>query len=569
MAMPSRSLYYLLLLQILTALPLDAEELRVIRGDAIINVVRPAGVTAYTSPDLFDRISNSSFSSLSEQRLSTIATRISLKRKMRSGNESERFRKSRSSCNSLVIKRLLRVAKRLSCEPNWEARISLIPNDQYYSSLYSVNQLHLTEAWDKSTGSDSIVVGVIDTGIDYNHPDLAANMWINPGEIADNSIDDDSNGYVDDIHGVDRINIDSDPIDDQSHGTHVAGTIGAIGNNSIGIAGIAWNVKQIGCKAFNAAGMGSIATVISCINYLVNLKKNHGINIVATNNSYGGFPYSVGMFNAIAASRDANMVFVAGAGNNGTNNDSAPFYPASYQISNVISVAANDSSKNKANFSNFGVTSVDISAPGVSVLSTIPGSNQYAWFNGTSMATPHVTGAVALLMAYCETCNYSQAIDSIINSGTEVAGLAGTSVSGAILNVDAALDYAAALTPPTSTPTPDPNDSPDSGELDLSSARLTISALKSKMKSKLSCALSAMRNEIYEGLEGRLVKLSIKGVKKQRKAITNEAGEVSFTIRPPKGVSWSVRCIASLTNPETGAAVSVKSALTKVTLGKP
>ena len=556
--------------------PILAQEQRFVRGEAIINA--PYSATAHTraansrlvSAAQLSRVENPSFSSLSHQRLSEIALRVTIKRKTRrSYVDSVRYLNSRNPCNAPAIKRLMRASKSLSCEPNWLGQITLATNDPMQSNVYSASltsaaRMHLPEAWELTTGSSNVAIAVIDTGIDYNHVDLQANIWSNPGEIAGNGIDDDGDGYVDDIHGIDAYNADSDPDDDQSHGTHVAGTIGAVGNNSLGIAGIAWNVKEIACKAFNSSGVGTSSAIVSCLNYITNLRNNFGINIVATNNSYGGFPYSIAMYNAIAASGAAGIAYVAGAGNNTSDNDAAPFYPASYDLDNVISVGAIDSQANIASFSNYGASSVDISAPGVSVLSTIPG-DQYAYFQGTSMATPHITGTIALLMAHHPAYHYSQAISSVLNTGTLVAGLAGKNATGAIVNAEAALNFAAPSPTPSVVPTASPSASPTTGP-NFNSAKLAISSTKSKTRTLVTCHLTALGSGGYQSLSGYTVTLPIKGMRALRSATTNEQGVVKFVVRPPSGKIYSARCMTSLTDPRTNTPLTIKSRAAKLSL---
>src|SRR5262249_28581701 len=213
-------------------------------------------------------------------------------------------------------------------------------------------------AWDVVQGSPDVVVGVIDTGIDYTHPDLVANMWTNPGEIPGNGIDDDGNGFVDDVYGYDFANDDPDPSDDYGHGTHVAGTIGAVGNNSVGIAGVSWRVRLMAIKFIGANGSGSSSGAVRAVNYAVQM----GARL--TSNSWGGRGNSIALREAIAAAQAAGQLFVAAAGNSSSNNDTNPFYPASYDLDNVIAVGAIESDGDRATFSNFGQT-VDVYAPGV------------------------------------------------------------------------------------------------------------------------------------------------------------------------------------------------------------
>jgi subtilisin family serine protease len=277
-------------------------------------------------------------------------------------------------------------------EPDYTVRLATVPSDPQFSSLWGMNNTGQTggtidadidapEAWDLTTGSSSTIVAVIDTGVDYNHPDLAANIWTNPGEIPGDNRDNDGNGFVDDVHGYDFINSDGNPLDDQGHGTHVAGTIGAVANNGIGVAGINWNVQIMALKFLGADGSGSISDAIRALDYAVQM----GAHI--SNNSYGDAEFSQAFADAIAAAGDVGHIFVAAAGNNSGNNDASPFYPASFDAANIISVAATDDNDRLASFSNYGVTSVDLAAPGVNILSTTPGNN-YESFSGTSMASP-------------------------------------------------------------------------------------------------------------------------------------------------------------------------------------
>ncbi|HEY6926209.1 MAG TPA: S8 family serine peptidase, partial [Steroidobacteraceae bacterium] len=250
-------------------------------------------------------------------------------------------------------------------------------------------------AWDITTGSSNVVVAVIDSGVDYLHPDLAANIFENTSECLPNGIDDDGNGYIDDCHGIDTVNGDSDPMDDDGHGTHVAGIIGAIGNNGVGIAGIAWNVKILPCKFLDANGGGTTADAITCIDY-VSAMKDRGVNIVATNASWGGTGYSQALYDAIDGQRQRGILFTTSAGNDGTSNDIVPSYPCAFELANVICVAMTNNLGLPAFGTSDGDFSVLLSAPGQGILSTLPG-NQYGRLTGTSMAAPHVAGVVALL----------------------------------------------------------------------------------------------------------------------------------------------------------------------------
>ena len=261
------------------------------------------------------------------------------------------------------------------------------PNDISYSQLWALNNtgqsgglsnadINAPEAWDISQGSNDVVVAVLDTGIDYTHGDLVDNIWTNPGEIPGNGIDDDNNSYIDDIHGIDTGDNDTDPMDIEGHGSHVAGTIGARGNNNLGVVGVNWNVSIIACKIFSLSTSQDIEAFASdaaeCLDYLADLKVNHGVNIVATNNSWGwiGTP-SQTLMDAIDRQRQAGILFVAAAGNDALDNDRYLDNPSSYYYPNVISVAASTDSDTLAFFSNYGKRSVHVAAPGVDILSTI------------------------------------------------------------------------------------------------------------------------------------------------------------------------------------------------------
>lgn len=345
----------------------------------------------------------------------------------------------------------------LYAEPDYLLTATAIPDDPRFDELWGLNNEGQTggsidadsdvaEGWDVITGGN-LLVAVIDTGVNYNHEDLAANMWVNPGEIPGDGIDNDNNGYVDDIHGYDFTNNDGDPMDDHRHGTHVAGTIGAVGNNGIGIAGVNWDLEIMAIKFLDASGNGSTSDAIEAIGYAV----DNGAAI--TNASWGANePFSQALYDAIADARDANHLFVAGAGNGnafgiGQDNDSNPFYPASFDLENIISVAATDHNDNRAGFSNYGTTSVDLAAPGVDILSTTLGNN-YELLSGTSMASPHVAGVASLVWQHNPTWTYDQVRDQILNSVDAVPSMQGITTTGGRLNAATALGNPVPPPPP-------------------------------------------------------------------------------------------------------------------------
>ncbi len=327
-------------------------------------------------------------------------------------------------------------------QPNFVYTINLTPNDPRYSELYGMPKISAPTAWDTTTGSNSVIVAVIDTGVNYNHEDLSPNMWRNPNETAGNSIDDDNNGFVDDVYGYDFINNDSDPQDDNSHGSHCAGTIGGTGNNALGVAGVSWNVRLMALKTHQANGNSTAAAVISAFQYVA-MMKTRGVNIRVTSNSWSGAPeapaYDQALKDAIDSAGNAGVLNVIASGNDSRNVDAQPAYPGSYDSPGVLSIAASDSSDNKASFSNFGTTSVDLAAPGVSILSTVLGTNGYGFKSGTSMATPHTSGAAALLLAANPSLSMASVKATLMNTVDVLPQWNGQVLTGGRLNVSRAI----------------------------------------------------------------------------------------------------------------------------------
>lgn len=339
-------------------------------------------------------------------------------------------------------------------EPNWVYYHDATSNDTYYTngSLWGMygdasspaNQYgsQAADAWAAGhTNCGSVWVGIIDEGYMYTHDDLAANAGVNPGELAGNGVDDDGNGYVDDVHGWDFDGGNNTVFDGATddHGTHVAGTIGAIGGNGKGVAGVCWDVNLLSAKFLGRRG-GTTANAIRAVDYFTDLKSRHNLNLVATNNSWGGGGYSQALADAIGRAGSAGILFIAAAGNSGVNNDASPHYPSSYENANIIAVASITSSGALSSFSNYGATTVDLGAPGSDIWSTIPKSSKgsviasYASYSGTSMATPHVTGAVALYAAYHPGSSATQIKNAIIGDGIATPALTGKTTSGKRLN---------------------------------------------------------------------------------------------------------------------------------------
>jgi subtilisin family serine protease len=333
-------------------------------------------------------------------------------------------------------------------EPDRVVHALLDPNDFHFQNgdLWHVKNLgqyggvvdadlDATDAWDTQTDAPNIIVAVLDTGIRASHEDLAPNLWRNPGEIPGNGLDDDGDGYVDDVIGINTIANNGNPNDDHGHGSHVSGIIGAAGNNFVGVAGVCWRVQIMACKFLGPSATGLVSDAVKCIDFA----RSKGAKII--NLSWGDPTFgSQALYDAIASARNAGIILVAACGNSGNNNDAIPLYPASYDLDNIIAVAATDRSDFLASFSCYGLASVDLGAPGDPVYSCWNNSDSaYQYLAGTSMAAPCVAGACALVWARFPGDNYQQIINRILANVDPLPALAGKCVSGGRLNVNRAL----------------------------------------------------------------------------------------------------------------------------------
>ena len=334
----------------------------------------------------------------------------------------------------------------LYAEPDWIVHaIDTIPDDTDFASLWGLHNtgqsggtadadIDAPAAWDLGTGSSDVIVVVIDTGVDYNHEDLAGNMFQNTPDCNTDGVGDDGNGFVDDCYGIDTANNDSDPMDDNDHGTHVSGMIGAVGNNTVGVTGVNWDVSIMGCKFLDSNGSGSTSGAIDCFGYIDTMYDAGHTNIVASSNSWGGGGFSQALKDAIDSNRERGILAIAAAGNSGTDNDLDPSYPSNYFLPNIIAVAATDRNDGIASFSQFGSTSVHIGAPGVDIRSTTR-NDTYGLKSGTSMATPHVAGVEALMRAQNPTWDWLDIKNRILAGGDNTSAMSDKTVTGKRLNV--------------------------------------------------------------------------------------------------------------------------------------
>lgn len=323
------------------------------------------------------------------------------------------------------------------------------PNDPDFDKLYGLQGpfgISAPEAWDTTIGSSSKIVAVIDSGVDYTHEDLDGNVWSNPAEIPENGIDDDSNGLIDDVHGYDFANGDGDPMDDNGHGTHVSGTIAALGDNATGGIGIAWGTKVVAVKCLDSIGDGYTSDLVRALDY-VNDLYDSGVPIVAINLSLGTDQFSSSLERAVQRTASRGIVIVAAAGNEEVNNDTTPSYPANIDVPTMISVAATNASGHLASYSNYGRRTVHIAAPGSSIYSTFPpvlGGGTYGFDSGTSMSTPHVTAVAALVAAANPKASGEFIRTTVLATARRLTTLSRKVVSGGLLDARAAVARARA-----------------------------------------------------------------------------------------------------------------------------
>lgn len=439
-------------------------------------------------------------------------------------------------------------------EPNYVLKASRLPSDAAFGrlwGLYNTGQLggkpgadiNAPSAWDVATDSD-VTVAVVDTGIDYRHPDLDGNIWTNSRETVDGR-DDDENGYVDDVRGYDFVSGDSDPSDDSSHGTHVAGIVGAEGNNVLGTVGVDWKVHLMPLKFLNADGEGNTADAAEAIEYAI----DNGAKVI--NASWGGPAFSAALFQAVKEAGDRGVLFVAAAGNDGVNADVSPDYPAAFDLPNVISVAASGPDDGLLDFSNYGRRSVDLAAPGDEIYSTVPSrSGGYASYSGTSMAAPFVSGAAALYLSHYPGSSVQQVRNGLLTTVDPLPSLAGKTTTGG------RLDLARALGAGPTTPQPHQSSPPPPArDLSAPSAFRLLTPRNYYLSSRRALRFRWQRSHDGSGI--RCYKLYVDG--KKRKTVRDPDGpggrnprtKTLFKLRRGRH-SWSVRAYDYAGNYRTG-----------------
>lgn len=438
------------------------------------------------------------------------ASALGLERIFFKGNKVERVLLPGSALPSIQsettdnIEPLLQFCRKLvaegiatHCSPNYRYHaFDLNPNDPKFSSQWGLSKIQAPSAWDTSVGTTLPVVAVIDSGVQYSHPDLQPNIWSNSGEIPDDGIDNDGNGYVDDVNGYNWVSKNSNPDDDNQHGTHVAGTIGAVGNNGFGVAGVNHTVRIQCLKVLDDKGSGYTSDIASAVIYAA----SNGANVI--NMSLGGSSPDEVFRAAIVEAGEKGVLVVVAAGNESSNNDTRPSYPANYGLPNMISVAATDENDALADFSNYGAAKVDIAAPGVRILSTVP--NSYASFSGTSMASPHVAGVAALIKAVNSSLGYATIKSLILNQADTVSQLTGMVQTGGRLNALRSVSASIGVSPVDPVPTPAPRTGSGVDGLDIQAQKV---GSRQYMLSIFAYKFSD-DEEDYSGVRGAAVSLS-------------------------------------------------------------
>lgn len=430
---------------------------------------------------------------------------------------ADRFAAATAACSALIAQR-----PELECEPNVIFHATTEPNDGYWNYNWNLKRIGMPAAWDVTTGSKKVIVAVVDTGIDYTHPDLEPAIAVNSGEIPGNGFDDDGDGYVDDYLGYDFAGKSSDPFDMNGHGTHVAGVIGAQLNDSYGVPGIAPATALLPVRVLDENGEGTLANVIAGINYAVS---RHASII----NLSLGAPYGSKMFlAALQHAQEAGVLIVVAAGNERTDNDVTPSYPANYSLSGLVSVAATTEDDRLADFSNYGATTVHLAAPGDSVLSTYPGM-QYAFMSGTSMASPHVAGVAALVRALRPELTPAQVRSLLLASVDVSPELNGKVLSGGRLNAAAAVT--AAVTGVT----------PDAGDSDATQIAIDLRSHATRKAGQIVFIAQVYEVSTRAGISQKRVALQC-GPAVVAHAITNSSGVATFKkiMKPRK----ATRCVA-------------------------
>jgi subtilisin family serine protease len=397
-----------------------------------------------------------------QARLAPFGQDLDVDRDEQIGDGSIRRIHSRSHNVDTLLAKLSELDEVEYAEPNYVVYALQTPNDYYFPLLWGLSNtgqtvngvvgipdadINATQAWDVTQGSKANVVGVVDTGVDYGHADLAGNVWSAPADFQV-TIGSTAIFCMAGTHGFNAITKVCNPMDDNGHGTHVSGTIGARANNG-GVVGINWTASMMGLKFLNSQGSGTTADAVSAIEFAIQAKQIFGTtaNVRVLSNSWGGGGFSQSLLNEINKANTNDMVFVAAAGNAATNNDSTPSYPSNYDAPNVVAVAATDNRDALASFSNYGATTVDLGAPGVYIASTYPG-NGYIYMSGTSMATPHVSGAAALVLSACTTYNTADLKAKLLGSVDAVSSLLNKTVTGGRLNLYKAVTNCTIVPPP-------------------------------------------------------------------------------------------------------------------------